>query len=243
MMVKPLYIILLAFVSSVLFTQAQAEERVPSKAEVPASTKDLSLVQKLGVAGIECSLVASRLTRLSCFDEVFGTKLDVEKQAVVTLPITARAIQSEIDREADLGFKLTYGTAPEVANSVWVTSPAMVNLEQVEKLDNKIKTPILMLSCLESISRVELVLPEKLQDPRVKISIFGDRNDTQTWVSDEDGLVLRTGRGVPAIRAMKAIISARSLVLRSNSPVIDGLRFDSLNLASNMKPIREKCDW
>jgi type VI secretion system protein VasI len=122
----------------------------------------------------------------------------------------------------------------------------MPNLEELGKHKGgatQPSTPILMLSCLETISRVELVLPQKLQDARVKISIFGDQKDTQTWVSDEEGFVLRTGRGVPAIKAMKAIISSRSLVLRSNSPVIDGLRFDSLNLASTIKPIREKCDW
>ena len=222
---------LLSVFSSLLFAQTN----VPMK--------DVSSLKALGVSGIECSLVASRLARLSCFDDVFGTKFEVDKQEEFKLPIMARAISSEADREDSTAFKLTYGSEPELNDSVWVTSSAMPNLENAMKADTRSLTPILMLSCLETISRVVLVLPEKMSDARVQISIFGDKKDTQTWVSDEDGFVLRTGRGVPAIKAMKAIISARSLVLRSNSPVIDGLRFDSLNLASTIKPIREKCDW
>ncbi|WP_052702405.1 type VI secretion system-associated protein VasI [Marinomonas sp. S3726] len=208
--------------------------------------EDIGLLKGLGVAGVECSLVASRLARLSCFDDVFGTEFEVDEVAKSSLPIKERAMSSELEREDSSAFKITYGDTPELNDSIWVTSSAMPNLEELGKhkgSSTQPSTPILMLSCLETISRVELVLPQKLQDARVKISIFGDQKDTQTWVSDEEGFVLRTGRGVPAIKAMKAIISSRSLVLRSNSPVIDGLRFDSLNLASTIKPIREKCDW
>ena len=220
---------------------------VSAWAQANKAIEDIGLLKGLGVAGVECSLVASRLARLSCFDEVFSTEFEVDEVIQPNaLPIMARAISSETDRGESSAFKITYGDTPELNNSVWVTSSAMPNLEKSQKntgmLENH-STPILMLSCLETISRVELVLPQKLQDARVNISIFGDNKDTQTWVSDEDGFVLRTGRGVPAIKAMKAIISSRSLVLRSNSPVIDGLRFDSLNLASTIKPIREKCDW
>jgi len=226
------YVIL--FFSGVLFSQTDAP------------VTDVNLLKNLGVSGIECSLVPSRLARLSCFDGIFATKFEVDKQAELKLPITARAINSEADRGDSLAFKLTYGDTPELDQSVWVTSSAIPSLDLLANQNNKLSTPvtpILMLSCLETISRVELILPEKIQDARVQISVFGDQKNTQTWISDESGFVLRTGRGVPAIKAMKAIISSRSLVLRSNSPVIDGLRFDSLNLASTIKPIREKCDW
>lgn len=234
MKVKFLCIYICLFFSGVLFAQTNT------------LVNDVNSLKKLGVSGIECSLVSSRLARLSCFDDVFETKFEVAKQAELKLPITARAISSEADRSDSLAFKLTYGSTPELSESAWVTSSAIPNLDLIASRSNtssKPITPILMLSCLETISRVELILPEKIQDARVQISIFGDEKNTQTWISDESGFVLRTGRGVPAIKAMRAIISSRSLVLRSNSPVIDGLRFDSLNLASTMKPIREKCDW
>lgn len=234
MKMKCLCMYLFLFFSGGLFSQTHAP------------VKDVNLLKDLGVSGIECSLVASRLARLSCFDDVFETKFEIDKQAEVILPIKARATHSEANRGDSLAFKLTYGRAPELDESVWVTASAIPYLDLITPQSNGLNAParpILMLSCLETISRVELILPEKIQDARVKISIFGDDKNTQTWISDESGFVLRTGRGVPAIKAMKAIISSRSLVLRSNSPVIDGLRFDSLNLASTIKPIREKCDW
>jgi len=61
--------------------------------------EDISLLKGLGVAGVECSLVASRLARLSCFDDVFGTEFEVDEVVKSSLPIKERAMSSELERE------------------------------------------------------------------------------------------------------------------------------------------------
>jgi len=93
------------------------------------------------------------------------------------------------------------------------------------------------------ISRVELVFPEPIQESRVSVSIPGIPVVTQNWISDDTGYLLRSGRGIPAIEAMKSMLTAPQLILRSNAKDVDGLAFDTTDLRSVIEPMRKACRW
>ncbi|MEI8630931.1 type VI secretion system-associated protein TagO [Vibrio sp. PP-XX7] len=97
-----------------------------------------------------------------------------------------------------------------------------------------------MMSCIDRISRIDLALPQAIPDPRVKLSV---KNATQYWRSDDTGLLLSSGRGIPAIHLMEKIASQKQTVLHSNSTVVDGLVFDTHQLEKALTPLKQRCGW
>lgn len=205
-----------------------------------------------------CTQIEGRLDRLNCFDNAFHTPVEhIEATAhvaeVLSMPAAwERAVRGEANRKAPNGFNLTYADPEDLTSSMWATAAAKgaykpdsssVSTPFVAENRQAPSWPILMLSCFDDISRVEIVLPEAIRSARVTITIPGAHAMTQTWISDDAGVVIRTGRGIPAVRAMKAMLSAPQLVIRSDSPVVDGLYFDTTDLRNTIKPLRKACSW
>ncbi|PKF49985.1 hypothetical protein AT251_14755 [Enterovibrio nigricans] len=106
-------------------------------------------------SAMACTEVSSRLERLACFDKVFGTPMSHELSSInkPTKPaLWVKASESEKRREArQTGFIVNVSGKTESMPGAWVTSSAMVKSEQ--------EPAILMFSCIDDISRVELILP------------------------------------------------------------------------------------
>ncbi|KJG19925.1 hypothetical protein UB37_15940 [Photobacterium iliopiscarium] len=190
----------------------------------------------------QCRDIESKLKRLQCFDEVFDTPMAIKTLAglnsVQYPPSWIRAVNSEKSRGSKKGFILNQQDESNKLSSVWLTATATNVSSQ-----SKTRGPILMLTCFEKISRVQLILPQPIKAGRVTISIPGSPVVTQNWISDDSGYLLRSGRGIPAIDAIKAMISAPQLILRSDIAGIDNVEFDNKNLAEAVKPMREICRW
>lgn len=90
---------------------------------------------------------------------------------------------------------------------------------------------MLLLSCINNLSRIELALPKEVADARIQVSI---RHETQFWRSDDHGVLFSSARGMPAIEMMKLAASESRLLLRSNAPLLTGY---SLILEVSMKPL------
>ncbi|WP_297478687.1 type VI secretion system-associated protein VasI [uncultured Photobacterium sp.] len=191
----------------------------------------------------QCRDIESKLKRLQCFDEVFDTPMAIKTLAglnsVQYPPSWTRAVNNEKSRGSKKGFILNQQDENDKLSSVWLTAAAT----NVPAQDQTQLGPILMLTCFEKISRVQLILPQPIKAGRVTISIPGSPVVTQNWISDDSGYLLRSGRGIPAIDAIKAMISAPQLILRSDVAGIDNVEFDNKNLAEAIKPMREICRW
>ena len=196
-----------------------------------------------------CTEIPRRLERLSCFDEAFETPLSVQRAAdnesglQIQSESGLRALESERKRRQRQGFILN-----QDSRGLWLT--ALPRSAEADYINGEVatspdaqRTPILMLSCIDEISRVELVMPAPIERPRVSVSIGGQGATTQGWMTDDSSLVLRTGRGIPAINTMKAMLRASPLVLRSNIVEVDNLTFDAKGLADAVKPLRKMCRW
>lgn len=179
----------------------------------------------------QCSTIVERLDRLSCFDEVMNTPAPLSRQSMAdnkpqawhtayTTALEAQPINVNLQAENDDG-------------DAWLTLSMPQTPDQL--------SPVLMMSCINKISRIELALPAALEDARIQVSVtYGPK---QYWRSDDLGVLFSSARGLPAISMMKAMIKNPRLTLRSNSPHIDRLHFDAAELGQALVPLRQRCGW
>ncbi|MFT5236357.1 MAG: type VI secretion system protein VasI [Shewanella sp.] len=182
-----------------------------------------------------CVTIKSKLERLYCFDQVFMTPLAViETQDIAKVHVTewVRANESEARRQGQSGF--LFGHQEDKPNNVWLTTTAIGALPP---------RPILMLSCIDNISRVELVIPQEMSEGSVRVSVNQPDSQGRLWVSDHSGLVFRTGRGIPAIHVMKSMLSGDEFTFSSDNSRFNGLQFDATGLKQAIKPLQKACRW
>ncbi|WP_290918685.1 type VI secretion system-associated protein VasI [Halodesulfovibrio sp.] len=229
----------LVFGACVLLLLLAAKQK---KASVSTTESVPVQIQEKVAAAELCIEIKGRLARLACFDKVFPATIDelLEKETVVTneKPLEwQRAKASEALRKDEKGFRTNTKENDGAEPSIWFTARA-----EVQKGKKGIR-PILQLGCIDKISRVELLLDEPVADGRMLITVMGEKPFTQQWTSDESGYVLRPGRGIPAIRAMKAMLSSKPIVIRSDVSVVDELAFDNRGLSEAIQPMRNICGW
>lgn len=209
--------------------------------QTPAKDSAASVENQEFVASAKlCSSIKARLKRLECFDQLFPASIDdLLKNEVVSKKnekpkewLQARA--SEALRKDEEGFRVNILDEKDSETSMWFTARAQGDGDS---------RPILQLGCMDKISRVELVLDKPVANGRISITVMGNKPFTQQWTSDESGMVLRPGRGLPAIYAMRAMLKAKPLVIRSDVEGIDGLSFDNRDLAEMIQPMRKICGW
>ncbi|MGL5110458.1 MAG: type VI secretion system-associated protein VasI [Vibrio ordalii] len=187
----------------------------------------------------QCTTLTSRLERLSCFDHLFKTPSDVvmPQAATPNVPLSwQRAFDSLSQYQDGQASHLTVEGDDDKGNA-WIT---LVALNQNTKFDDNAK-PVLLMSCIDNLSRVELAFPSAIDDPRIQVSIANMQ--AQSWRSDDLGLLFSSGRGMPAIDMMKAMAREKRLVLRSNSPFVDGLQFDAGELSQSLIALKTHCGW
>ena len=214
-----------------------------SKYGFSESTKEIieegnNVVVELG----KCIQITSRIDRLACFDALFpplqskpvNPSLHFWKNKFTSLQLT-RAKENEQKRDSETGFIFTQSdTVVEGKADIWATSIA---------LGTTPPRPILMLSCISDISRVELFLPHPITQQKMTVTIKGKRNVTQQWVTDASGTIIRSGRGLVAIEGMLAMLHNRKFELLSDNQAVNGLTFDTDQLKEKIKPMRKTCGW
>ncbi|WP_240671614.1 type VI secretion system-associated protein VasI [Enterovibrio baiacu] len=189
-----------------------------------------------------CSAIPTRLERLACFDGVFNTPVDADnEQTIANIKPEAyqRAHASEAARsEGEQGFVVRYTDPEDHSKGIWMTATAIPDRGQQRE-----DMPILMLSCIDSISRMELVLPTTTSAGKATVLVSGSFAVTDRWLSDDSGTIMHAGRGIPAINVMKALMSSSGSVLRSELDEIGNLTFDTEGLTSSIRPMRNTCRW
>lgn len=177
----------------------------------------------------QCTAITERLERLNCFDRVMQT------------PNLHQRVQAKDDKPQAWHSAFESALASQPINVVQQGDDGDAWLTLSQPLDSDNLSPVLMMSCVNKISRIELALPSELADARIRVSVaYGPE---QYWRSDDTGVLFSSARGLPAIAMMKAMSKQSRLVLRSNSPHIDGLQFNAVGLAQALQPLRQRCGW
>lgn len=180
-----------------------------------------------------CAGEPRRLERLACFDEVFGTPVAATEDE----RMAPDARRSERWRQA-------YASLDEQNTGTGVlyrdTGRAAGQLVTVPALGVQPPRPLLALQCHNNITELTLMLPEALDEERVRLGFGGAQT---VWRVRDNGFVLSGGRGLPAIRTVKAMIASTEARIESPNGRIHGLLFDLAGYRRVIKPLRETCGW
>jgi len=185
-----------------------------------------------------CTVISDRLARLSCFDHVFKTPLhNVISVTSNVEPFSWRqAMDSFNATQSGEKTHLNLQRKGDRSNA-WLT----IGAKNGRRKFPQGRIPVLKMSCIDKISRIEIAMPKEIKEARVRLSLVA--GDSRYWRTDDSGLLLTTGRGIPAINQMKRMMREQSVTLRSNDKSIDGLVFETDTLNEALKPLRKRCDW
>lgn len=200
--------------------------------EVIASVTD----EQVANAGL-CRLITVRLERLDCFDGIFETpvKQNID-EASANYPESWHRAMNAVEEGGFAAIHLiTEGDGR--GSNAWVALNAL-NFQTHFANDSK---PVLLMSCINNLSRVELALPGPIDDARIQISVA--HMSLQHWRSDNTGVMFSSARGLPAIEMMRVMAAGPRLILRSNARFADGLQFDTRMLSESLLALRERCGW
>lgn len=187
----------------------------------------------------KCTNITERLARLACFDKALKTPIYTQVNSNVprNVPFSwQQAMDSFAETKPEEIAHLNLQGAGELSNA-WLT----VGASNPDSRFKEGKRPVLMMSCIDKISRLELALPSELSNGRVKVALVP--GDSRLWRSDDSGYLLSAGRGMPAIGQMKRIMREKTITIRASDKTIDGLIFRTESLREDLKPLRERCDW
>lgn len=216
-------------------------------------------------AGRSCRTIVSAIERLACFDAEAGTPpvpaaematpstvaptaaapaavvSTATPPAMVRVPDIVGLVQrNESRRKADHAgvLLLRVGDAIPGQDKVVISAPALTGSEP---------RPLLAISCLQNISRLQLITAEPLDVSRVSIRVLLDGrpiSDRRPWQVVEDGTVTDAGRGLVAIEQLRHLTRAsQQMQLESDHAAFHGLSFDTAALHELMAQQREACHW
>ncbi len=147
-------------------------------------------------------------------------------------PTVRRVLTHEAGRHPD---DLTFRLTPE-DEGLTISAPAIASAASHSYL---------VISCLQNISRLQLVAAQPVDAGRVTVRLQGERSTTVAtpWQVTENGQVLDAGRGLPGIEQIKQLIGAHRIEVQSDNPSIDGLVFDAQGLDPLIDEARKTCRW
>ncbi|RQS75663.1 type VI secretion system-associated protein TagO [Burkholderia sp. Bp8963] len=208
-----------------------------------------------GATGKACTGIVSAVERLACFDAATGTPpaqtIRMPEQVDTLSPDSGKALvkppeivdlvrRNEAARPAGAtGFRLSRDEDELPGRwRVVISAPAM---------GGAAAAPILAISCLSNISRLQLLMSHPVGPNRMDIRLLLDGKPISSsvpWQVLEDGTVVDAGRGLVAIEQLRYLVSAASrLQVESNYPPFSGQVFDATDLHALMKQQREACHW
>ena len=180
-------------------------------------------------AALDCAERVNRLERLACYDGVFGAP-----SATVRADSVPFASRSERWRQA-------FAQAGDQQAVVYRdTGKAAGHLVTVSALGVQPPRPLLMVQCHNNITELAVLSPHALVDERISVNLGYGQAD---WRVRANGFLVSAGRGLPAIRTVKALAGEADLTLFATNPELDGLMFDLSGFHQALSPLRAACGW
>ncbi|WP_454724747.1 MULTISPECIES: type VI secretion system-associated protein VasI [Cupriavidus] len=212
---------------------------------------------KAAPAGRACTAIVPAAERLACFDAAAGTPPAPPRPAppaVAPAPAPA-SVPAAPPPVPDI---VTLVRGNEARRRPGQT--AMLSLRAEDAVPGQSKVvisaqalggaeprPYLAISCLQNISRLQLLTARPLAVNRVSIRLLLDGravSDSRPWQVLEDGTVTDAGRGLVAVAQLRPLTRpAQRLQVESDHAPFDGLVFDATALHTLMAQQREACHW
>lgn len=210
------HLIVWGFATSIFSLQVKSEERQMD-----------NLVEALS----QCRLESSQLIRLDCYDEIMLSTASSDPFNPSQMGKAWRqAMENELKRKDNsAGFLVSL---PENGSfPVIMTIPA---------LGVAPPRPVLMLSCVDNITRLQVALPRQQEAGSVMLST--DKTQfTAEWFLRENGYLLESSRGLLGIDEIKRLLNAETLTMKLANN--ERLSFNISGLSQDIKPLRNACRW
>lgn len=185
----------------------------------------------------QCRRLSPMFERLDCYDniktgEISTALLDSEKKGGTAWQ---RAQQQESERK-DQHLQFIVTTTEEPQSSVVLTAPS---------LGYPFPRPILMLSCIDNITRLQLALPKSLaKKESIQIQLSTEKMQfSSQWFVREDGFLLEASRGLDGIKEIQRLFNANTLKIKLENNIVNPLTFNIEGLEEKIKPLRTACHW
>lgn len=201
-------------------------------AATPAQADD-ELKQKL----LLCQQELSALIRLDCYDKILKAEQPTEQsgQIVRSRDIAKVLLQEQQRTEHSTEFIVTQAEGI-ISPEVILTTPA---------LGTKPPRPVLAFSCLDNITRMQIILHDALPTSGRTLTLktnTGLKLESHWFVRDQ-GYVLENSRGLPGISQIQRLFHAETLQIESDNPLLNGLSFNISKLEKEIAPLRQACRW
>lgn len=181
---------------------------------------------------MSCRSENSPLLRLDCYDNALSAGSNPNGGQQQAGPAWQRAMAQEKGRsDHSTAFLISegQGSNPQVV----LTTPA---------LGMPPPRPVLMLSCIDNITRLQVALVGPQKDGAVTLTADSDRFNVQ-WFLRENGYLLESSRGLAGIDEIKRLMSADTLTIDGTNGGISRLTFNISQLTPALKPLRNACHW
>ncbi|EAS1758230.1 type VI secretion system-associated protein TagO [Salmonella enterica] len=206
----------------------------------PGASQTSPDLQKALIRGLQnCRQEPAALERLDCYDRLLAPE---QPEGFTGALVKAqspgeawqRAIKQEKQRtEHDTTFLVTRGTGER--SSVIITTPAIGSVPP---------RPVLMFSCVDNITRMQVALPSPRQDNDLAVTLITDTGTFRThWFVRENGYLLDASRGLSGIDEIKQLFGAKTLTIDTGTGATKTLTFSIAGLAQTIVPLRDACHW
>ncbi|MFU2315793.1 type VI secretion system-associated protein VasI [Rahnella sp. PCH160] len=228
-----LVFLLLPFASGQAFSDTSNPELSPAESTLKAMSA--------------CRAEPASLERLDCYDRLLTPVYPDFSGALVQAKVQGEAWQRAFSQEAQRDdhstqflTKLTEGERP----SVVITTPALGSLPP---------RPVLMFSCIDNITRMQIALPKPLNgQPDITMTTEKIHVNTHWFLRENDSL-LESSRGLPGIDEIKQLFGAKTLTVTFNTSghdvsanknaALSSLTFTISDLEKTLDPMRVACHW
>ena len=131
----------------------------------------------------QCRSQKSELERLDCYDKAWGdNRVFSQIRSVQGGKAWNRAIEQEKTRTTDSLNFLTKITESEDNPTVVITTPS---------LGHKSPRPVLMISCVDNITRLQIAMPSPINERDVYLDVITNKTSFKThWFFRENGFLL-----------------------------------------------------
>ncbi|MFG6653503.1 type VI secretion system-associated protein VasI [Scandinavium sp. M-37] len=179
-----------------------------------------------------CREETSPLVRLECYDQALSTPTEIAINQTRSGPVWQKAMEQEKGRNShSTTFLVTQSTGNNP--NVMITTPA---------IGIPPPRPVLMLSCIDNITRLQIALTTQSKDGSVRIAADNDRFAAQ-WFLRENSYLLESSRGLAGIEEIKRLMPATTLTVDSLESGFPRMTFNITQLTEVVKPLRNACHW
>lgn len=205
----------------------------------PAYAGDAPDAQNTLSAMSACRLEPAALERLDCYDRILTPQTSGFEGALVKARYEGEAWKRAFGQEkqrADNSTTLLITRTEGERPTITITTPALGNIPP---------RPVLMFSCVDNITRMQVALTHSLKENDLPVTLSTEADQLRThWFIRENGMLLEASRGLTGIDEIKWLFGAKTLTVDTGTKSTAGkLTFNISGLAQTITPLREACHW